>query len=100
MSYPNAQKIEFVGQLTSLATLINSLSMQSRSIYGDYFDRTYGSGGANELVAGDLVGSSYEGLPIASITAGITALENLIKYLDNQAVTQADYGSTFSNLKR
>jgi hypothetical protein len=99
MAY-TGQKVEFVGRLVALSGLLASMESQADMIYADYFDRTYGSGGADEIVAGDLTGTAYEGLAIGTITSGITALENLIKYFDNQAVAQGDYASTYSKLKK
>jgi hypothetical protein len=99
MAY-TGQKVEFIGRLVALSGLLASMKSQADTIYADYFDRTYGSSGDDEIVAEDLTGTAYDGLSVETITAGITALENLIKYFDNQAVAQGDYASTYSKLKK
>jgi len=100
MSFTTNQKLNFVTSVASLAgTLINAKYLADQ-LYAQYFDNGYNSGGADELIAGDLTGSEFEGLAIADITNGITAIENLVKYFENQAVTQGDYLSNFNQLKK
>lgn len=100
MSYTTKQKLNFVTAITSLSgTLLNAKYLADQ-IYAQYFDNGYNSGGADELVVGDLAGSEFEGLDIADITAGITAIENLVKYFGNEIAVQADYLATYNQLKK
>lgn len=61
-----------------------------------FFDNQFQSGGANEIVDGDLTDFSVSA---ADFTAGITLLEQFKNFKNNAAVTQADYLATMNKLR-
>ena len=75
---------------------------EAEKLYAMYFDRTYGSGGANEITDADLTaeGLDYADIDASSIASGITAIEQLKNYRDNAAVSTGDYGATINKLRR
>lgn len=61
-----------------------------------WFARGYNSGGTDALQDSDV---SALGLTAAQVTSGIVVIEQFAKFVGNQAVTQADYGSTLDSLR-
>jgi len=98
--YPTNQKIDFITSVRALATNLQAQKANSDYLYEVYFDRGYNSGGADEIVAGDLVGTEFEGMPISVLTDVITAINQYKNYFDNSAVTTGDYGSSYRKITK
>lgn len=90
------RKSEFVEDMQQDMNLLGRLVDHARSLVKQWFAEGYNSGGADELVIGDLSGTS---LLVADVTAGITLLQQLVALNDNTALTQADYATTIAKLR-
>jgi len=91
-----AQKTTFINGVIGSATSFASLIDNCDYLFAIYFDRAYGSGGANEITQADL---DPFGVQLADFTAMITLFENFNKFMNNQAAVQADYDSTINKVR-
>jgi hypothetical protein len=90
-------KETYIQQLTITATAIAQSLDTANTLINAYFDRGYGSGGANELVAGDLAAA---GISPANVASAITLFQQLQELRNGGAVAAADYDSTLNVLRR
>lgn len=91
-----ANKLLFAQTGQRLATTLADTISEADEWVSAYFDRTYGSGGAAEIVDGDV---SSLGITAANLAALVTLSQQLKNFRDNAAVTQGDYGSTLSKMR-
>ena len=87
----------YVQRLLAVSTALAQALSEAQSLTDTYFDRGYGSGGANELTTDDLVVS---GLAPGHIAAGITLFQQLQALRSGLATTPADYDATLNQLRR
>lgn len=80
----------------TILTALAQLAPAADEALSIWFARGYNSGGADELQDSDVAAL---GLTTAQVTAGIVAIEQFTRFVNNQAVTQADYGSTLDSLR-
>ena len=72
-NFIQTQKEQFITQTQSLAAQFESLKATANDVYAFYWANAFNTGGANELVAGDLTGTQWEGMTVADInTVGAT----------------------------
>lgn len=92
----NPQKTEFVDEVLRLNRSCLELMEKLPEIEGAYFDKTWNSGGGDEIVDADVSDRSVTASDIGSF---ITMAQQLNKFFSNQAVTQGDYASTVNKLR-
>jgi uncharacterized protein YxeA len=80
--FKETQKLNFLARMQESTEKIVALRAEMEQLTSDYFSRGYNSGGANELVAADLVGTSWENLAIADITAIVTSDQSFETWID------------------
>jgi hypothetical protein len=90
-------KDAFIRQTTTTATALAQSFDTANVLIAAYFDRGYGSGGANELTTNDLVAV---GLSPAQIASAITLFQQLQALRNGGAVMPADYDATLNNLRQ
>jgi hypothetical protein len=90
-------KQNFINQIAITATALAQSFDSANTLINAYFDRGYGSGGANELTTGDL---ADVGLTPANISSAITLFQQLQALRNNGAVVPADYDATLNTLRR
>jgi hypothetical protein len=88
-----AGKGNFVAAMQAAMTAIAQASDTLDNLHSVYFDRGYGSAGADPIADGDT------GIPAATVAAGITFTEQFRKFLDGQEVSAGDYDSTLNKLR-
>jgi hypothetical protein len=91
------QKTIYVQQITNVSTALALAFDNANSLVNAYFDRSYNSGGANEIVTDDLAGTE---ITVGQITAFITLAQQLQLLRNNSAVATADYDATLNALRR
>lgn len=92
------QKELFVDRLLQVAQRTAFQVMDEiGSITDQYFDNTYNSGGADQIIDADL--SNYNGLTAAEVGSVITAFQQLANYFNNAAVTTGDYAVTYNAVR-
>ncbi len=77
---------------TSLAQVISALN----SLAEVYFDRGYNSGGADEIVDGDL---EALGITAADLASTVTLAQQLENFAAGDAVSPADYNATLNKMR-
>ena len=90
-------KTAFATKCQELCHNQSLLANQFKDIYSIYFDRTYNSGGADEITDADLEAFEFDAATLAGV---ITLSEQLDKMLNNQAVAQADYDQTLNKMRK
>jgi hypothetical protein len=90
-------KDAFIRQITTTATALAQSFDVSAALINIYFDRGYGSGGANELVAGELEAA---GITPGQVASFITLAQQLQALRNGQATAPADYDATLNTLRR
>jgi hypothetical protein len=93
----NAVKVTFVNGLLAKAKILAEVDRDLREFYATYFDRGYNSGGADPIIDDDISSLNVTATEAADM---ITLMEQLQKFFDNQAVTQADYDATLNKFRR
>lgn len=87
------QKETFVQKLQAAATQIAQASDQFANLETVFFDRTYNSGGANQIQDVDIEAT---GLTAAQVGSLITLGQQLQLFLNNGAPVQGDYDVTLN----
>jgi hypothetical protein len=90
-------KSQYIQQITAVVTMIAQSFSQALALKDTYYDRGYGTGGANTITDADLAGT---GLTPAEIASAITLFEQLQALRHNGAVVPGDYDSTLNKLRR
>jgi hypothetical protein len=90
-------KSQFLSKLTITATALAQSFDNANTLISAYFDRGYGSGGANELTSNDL---AAVGLTPAQVASAITLFQQLQAMRNNGAVVPADYDATLNMLRQ
>jgi hypothetical protein len=90
-------KSVYLQQFLTTITAIAQSASTANTLVDAYFDRGYGAGGTDEIVADDL--AAYDLTP-AQIASGITLFQQLQALRNNQAVTSGDYDATLNVLRR
>jgi hypothetical protein len=90
-------KDSYIQQVIITATALAQSFATADALVNTYFDRGYGSGSANEIVAGDL---AAQGLSPANIASAITLFQQLQALRNGGAVASADYDATLNVLRR
>ena len=91
-----SNKLTFTGAMKSMADTLVSVKHTAEDLDSIYFDRGYNSGGADEIVDGDI---STLDVTAADVAAGITMVQQLKNFFENTAVTQGDYDNTLNKLR-
>lgn len=91
-----ATKLNFAEQAQVMATSLARLGDNLSDLESVYFDRGYNSGGANQIVDGDIVSLNITATHLAAL---ITLAQQLENFLGNLPVTQADYDATLNALR-
>lgn len=82
--------------LTTITALAQSIG-NAETLVNAYFDRGYGSGGANEITADDLAAA---GLTVGQLASAITLFQQLQLLRSGSDVTPGDYDATLNQLRR
>jgi hypothetical protein len=90
-----ATKIVFTQQMQAAATKMAQVSDDLIDLRTIYFDRGYNSG------AGSIVDDDISALNVSAshVVNMITMIENLDKFLNASAITEADYDSTVNQMR-
>ena len=92
------QKELFTNRLLQVAQKATFEVMDEiNNIIDQYFDNTYNSGGADEIIDADL--TNYNGLTAAEVGSVITAFQQIDNYFNNAAVTTGDYAVTYNAVR-
>ena len=91
-----SKKLDFATQLQRQVTLIAQAADKGDDLVTVYFDRTYNSGGADEIVDADL--TTLE-ITAAQLGNAITFFQNLNKLLNNEDPANADYDATLNAVR-
>lgn len=89
-------KTDYIRQLRTGTTQLNEIIKQLVDWRDVYFDRGYGTGGAQEITVQDLNGT---GITPANIAGVINLAEQLQNFRDNLPVQQNDWGSVISAVR-
>lgn len=92
----NTQEAAFVQRVQSNAHKLADDIATAIELAAIYYDRTYGSGGANELTDGDLEDAH---ITAAQLAAYVTMAQQLANFRDNASVEQANYGATLNQVR-
>jgi hypothetical protein len=90
-------KSTYIMQVLGTATALAQALSTADSLVSAYFDRGYGSGGANEIVDSDL---ATAGISPAQLASAITLFQQLQTLRNGGAVATADYDATLNVLRR
>ena len=92
------QKSNFINETLSAATKLGQIASDVEELKSIYQDRGYGAGGADEITQADL-----DEVPVvvqlADFTDMVTCMQQLLKFMGNEAVTQGDYESTINKVR-
>jgi hypothetical protein len=88
---------DYIRQVTTTATALSQAFDNANTLISVYFDRGYGSGGANEILDSDLADL---GLTAAQLASAITLYQQLQALRNGGAVAAADYDATLNVLRR
>ena len=91
-----SDKLEFVQALQAQMTILAQVREKLETMHGVYFDRSYGSGGENEITDADVAGIN---LTAEKVSAAITLAEQEVKLMTNQATTPGDYDKILSDVR-
>lgn len=91
-----ARKLLFVQNVQGKIGILAKAADELKNLYDMYFDRGYNSGGANEIVDGDITATE---ITAADLGAAVTFIENLDKLLNNQDPANSDYDSTLNKVR-
>ena len=89
-------KFNFGSKSQSIATSLAQAVNDAADIVSVYFDRGYDSGGSDPIVDGDIAGLN---ITATQVGAAITLFQQLANFVDNAAVTQADYDATLNTIR-
>lgn len=90
------EKLSYAIGIRRLTTKLMEDAEDLMVLYDIYFDRGYNSGGANEIVDGDIIESGITASAIADV---ITAVAQLSNYMDNASVTTGDYSASYNKTR-
>lgn len=88
-----ATKITFAEQAQGMATSLAQLGDNLSDLESVYFDRGYNSGGADQIVDGDIVSLDITATQLGAL---VTLAQQLSNFLGNASVTTADYDATLN----
>lgn len=89
-------KLDFAQNIQNFNTQLAELFKDAPDLEGVYFDRGYNGGGSDPITDSDLTGL---GITAAQLGDGITLLQQLQNFAQNNAVTQGDYSATVNTLR-
>lgn len=92
-----SKKITFADQALRLNKKIAEAMDQIAATSSAYFDNGFDSAGSDPILDTDL--AERPGLTAADLSAFITLLNELNKFFEDGAVTQADYSATVNKLR-
>lgn len=92
----SASKATFIDNLQSYANLLLQAKLGFEDLVDTYFKNGFNSGGANEIVNGDV---SANNLTAAKVASAITMAQQLANFFGNAAVTQGDYEATLQQIR-
>lgn len=92
----NDQEAAFVQRIRSSTHRLSEEIDKLAALADLYFDRTYNSGGVNEITDDDLADLDIDAADLAST---VTAIQQLLNWRDNAAVTTGDYGATLNKVR-
>lgn len=92
-----ANKNDFAERLRSAASRLMQDAEDLVALRATWTDRGYDAGGTDPITDPDVADAETTA---ADITAGMVAAEQLELYLNNGAVTQADYSVSWNRLRR
>jgi hypothetical protein len=91
-----ANKLSFAGKGKAIADALGKLANDLSDFNDVYFDRGYNGGGADPIVDGDITDLGITASDIAGLSTIASQFDN---FLNNAAVTAADYDTTISKLR-
>lgn len=95
-----SEKTKWLSEMNGAVRDFIELRKKVDDIFQTYFDKGFNSGGADELVAGDLTGTPWDGaVTMTEIGNTVTGFEQYLKFMDNEAVTTGDYSGVFNAVK-
>lgn len=91
-----ANKQDFAKKAQQISGDLANLISDAKDLTNIYFDRTYDSGGGDEIIDADLSGL---GITAANLASFITLAQQLANFEENSAVTTGDYGNTLNIMR-
>lgn len=89
-------KATFVAQMQLQVTLLAQANEQLQKLVSTYFDATFNSGGAQQIVDADVAANQ---ILAADVAAGVTFAQQLALLLAGSAPATATYHVTISKLR-
>lgn len=94
-------KVNFYNDVIDAVTAFDSARDTLVELREKFYATGYNSGGANEIVAGDISGNDLiEPRTVADLTSIITMIENLTDFLGNVAPVQGDRDTIIAKFKK
>lgn len=90
------RKESFARKIMDAVASIAQASDDGDNLVTVYFDRGYGSGGADPIQDSDL---TELGINATQLAGGITFFQNLVTMLNNGVPTQSDYDTILNTLR-
>lgn len=90
-------KDKYVNQVITTITALAQSFANAEMLVNTYFDRQYGSGGANQIVDDDLVDT---GLTAGQLASAITLFQQIMALRNAGATAPADYDATLNQVRR
>lgn len=91
-----SEKTDTAVKVRDIADNLGQALKDARTMKNLFYDRGYNSGGADEIVDGDI---TSVGITAAQLSNGITLCEQLIKWADNDTPAAAVYRDTINELR-
>jgi hypothetical protein len=91
-----ASKANYGSDVQAQATEMAEMGKTFQSMVANYFDRGYNVGGSDPIIDDDIAST---GMTAAEMADMITLAQQFANFLDNAAVTQADYSSTLNKIR-
>ena len=91
------EKQRWTDEIYNISLKLSQVMEKAPEIVGAYFDNGYNSGGADELVTGDI--SSVYNFTGAEVGDLVTLLQQFNNFHGNSAVTTGDYGATLNKIR-
>jgi hypothetical protein len=93
VNHKSAFTSTFIARIEELAKVMDQINAMTE----EYFDNGYNSGGADEIVDGDLTDFAITATELGN---GITLFQQLDNFFGNSAVSTGDYRATVNMLRR
>ena len=93
-----SEKISFVLRVQELVEHLATAMDAGPDMVQLFTDRTYGSGGANEILDADIAST---GLTAADLVSGVVLLQNFVRFCNNDAaMVSGEYRVTVNKVRR